>query len=211
MDLVLLGAAGGATAGFAGRSLLAHLRRGTVVHSGWLAGAVALLWAAVASRVASGHVPAWWLPVPLALTWFATLLTVVDLRHRRLPDALTLPAYPAMAAATALSAILGDDWSIALRAASGALLFGTLHAAVHVVRPRSLGAGDVKLSGSVGAALAASGWPALVLAAVLAALVTLLLGALTRPPRGDGIPHGPGLLAATCLFTTFPTAAVTTP
>ncbi len=76
---------------------------------------------------------------------------------------------------------------------------------VHLARPAALGAGDVKLSGSVGAALAAAGWPAMVLAAALAALLTLLLGLAPRYRR-DGIPHGPGLLAATFLLTTVPTA-----
>jgi leader peptidase (prepilin peptidase)/N-methyltransferase len=169
---------------------------------------VALLWAAVGWRVASGQLPASWLPVPLAVTWFAVLLAVVDLRHRRLPDALTLPAYPAIAAATVAAAALGDDWTIPVRAALGAAVFLTGHALVHLASPRSLGAGDVKLSGSVGAVLAAAGWPALAVAAVLAAVVTALLGVATRARRGDGIPHGPGLLAATCLFAVYPTTHV---
>jgi leader peptidase (prepilin peptidase)/N-methyltransferase len=210
MHLVLSFASVGSVSGLAGGSLLARLRRGTVVHSGWLAGAAALGWALPAWRVASGQLPAWWLPVPLTLTWFATLLAAVDLRHRRLPDALTLPAYPAVAAATVLAATWGGGWSVPLRAAVGALLFFGVHAAVHLASPASLGAGDVKLSGSLGAALAAAGWPAMVVATALAALLTLTLGLATRRWR-DGIPHGPGLLAATYLMTLYPTEAVLTP
>ena len=214
MDLFLattLGTAAGAVAGLAGRYLLAHLRRGAVVHSGWLAGSLAALWAVLAWRVASGHLPAWWLPIPVALTWFAVLLAAVDLCHNRLPNALTLPAYPAMATATVTAAALAPDWSIPVRAAAGAVVFATLHAMVHLTSPESLGAGDVKLSGSVGAALAAAGWPALLLAAIIAALVTLLLAAMTQSRSRDSIPHGPGLLTATTLFTMFPTTAVTSP
>jgi leader peptidase (prepilin peptidase) / N-methyltransferase len=207
MALVLLGTTAGAASGLAGGWLLARLLRGAQVHSGWLAGAVALLWAVVAWRVASGQLPRWWLPVPVVLTWFAVLLAAVDIRHRRLPDALTLPAYPAIASATVLAALLGGGWAVPMRAAVGAILFLALHAAVHRVSPASLGAGDVKLSGSIGAALAAAGWPALVLAAAVAALVTLVLGFLARPEWRDGIPHGPGLLAAACLFATFPAAS----
>lgn len=203
MALVLLGTTSGAVAGLSGQWLLTHLRRGAVVHSGLLALLVAILWATVAWQVASGHLPSWWLPVPATTTWFATVLTAVDIKHHRLPDALTLPAYPAMAAATILTASLSDDWSIPARAAVGAVLFLTLHAAVHLASPTSLGAGDVKLSGSVGAALAAAGWPAMFLAATVAAAVTLTLAAICH--RRDDIPHGPGLLAATCLFTMFPT------
>lgn len=206
MALVLLGTTSGAVAGLSGQWLLSRLRRGALVHSGWLVLAVAALWTVLAWRVASGHLPAWWLPVPATLTWFATLLAAVDLKHHRLPDALTLPAYLATAVATTVAAILSGDWSIPLRAAMGAVLLLALHAMIHLASPSSLGAGDVKLSGSVGAALAAAGWPAMALAAALGAVLTLTLALLQR--RRDDIPHGPGLLAAACLFTMFPTTAV---
>lgn len=203
-------ATAGAGCGLAGRWLLARLRRGAIVHSGVTAGAVALLWAVLGWRVSSGQLPAWWLPVPLTLTWFAVLLTATDLRHRRLPDALTLPAYPALAATAVLAATLGGGWSLPIDAAAGAIVFGSLHALVRLASPGSLGAGDVKLSGSLGAVLGAIGWPAMVLAAGLAALLTLALGLLTG--RGEaGIPHGPGLLAATCALAVFPGDSVTPP
>jgi len=204
MSLVLLGTTSGAVAGLSGRWLLSHLRRGTVVHSGYLAAAVAALWAIVGWRVASGHLPAWWLPVPLTMTWFAVLLVVVDLRHSRLPDALTLPAYPATFAATAAVAWLSGDWSVLPRALVGAAVFLALHALVHRLYPPSLGAGDVKLSGSVGAVLAATGWSTLTLATLVAAVVTLLLSLAVGPDWPEGIPHGPGLLMATCMFLIFP-------
>ncbi|MPZ82258.1 MAG: prepilin peptidase [Actinophytocola sp.] len=203
-------AVAGAGSGLAGRWLLARLRRGAIVHSGSVAGAVALLWAVLGWRVSSGQLPPWWLPIPLVLTWFAVLLTATDLRHRRLPDALTLPAYPALAATTALAAALGGGWSLPIGAAVGAVVFGTVHALVRLASPASLGAGDVKLSGSLGAVLGAIGWPAIVLAAGLAALLTLTLGLLTRH-RGSGIPHGPGLLAATCVLAVFPGSSVAPP
>jgi leader peptidase (prepilin peptidase)/N-methyltransferase len=203
---VLLGA--GVPAGATGRLLLARLRRGTVVHKGWCELAVAALWAVLGWRLASGHLPRWWFPVPLLLIWFAVLLAATDLRHRRLPDALTLPAYPALAAALALAAWGGGGWPLAAGAAAGAAGFLTVHAAVHAIRPNALGAGDVKLSGTVGAVLGAVGWPALVIAAWLAAVCTLVLRLLTTRRVAthwrDGIPHGPGLLAATCLMALFP-------
>lgn len=211
MPLVTLSfAVAGAGCGLAGRWLLARLRRGVVVHSGWLAGALALLWAVAGWRVSSGRLPSWWLPIPLTLTWFAVLLTATDLRHRRLPDALTLPAYPALAAATALAATMGGGWSLLVGAAVGAVVFGAVHVLVRLASPASLGAGDVKLAGSLGAVLGAIGWPAMILGAGLAALLTLTLGLLTRP-REPGVPHGPGLLAATCLLALFPGNSVTPP
>jgi leader peptidase (prepilin peptidase)/N-methyltransferase len=204
MSLVLLGTTSGAAAGLSGRWLLSHLRRGTEVHSGYLAAAVGVLWAVVGWQVANGHLPVYWLPVPLTVTWFAVLLVVVDLRHSRLPDALTLPAYPAILAAVVLTAWLSGDWSVPPRAVVGAAVFLGLHVVVRRMHPPSLGAGDVKLSGSVGAALAAAGWPCLSLAALVAAVVTLLLSIAVGPDWPEGVPHGPGLLMATSLFVMVP-------
>lgn len=198
----------GALAGVAGSHLLARLRRGTIVHSGWLGGTVALLWAVLGWRVSTGGVPAWWLPVPLALTWFAVLLTATDLRHRRLPDALTLSAYPVIGAATVVAATAGGGSHLAASALTGAVAFCTLHAMIHMASPGALGAGDVKLSGSVGAVLGAVGWPAMVLGTGLAAALTLTLRVAAPHRWRDGVPHGPGLLAATCLIALFPGTAL---
>lgn len=209
--MVYVLAATGGFAGGLGRLLLAGLRRGAVIHSGWCEGAVAALWAVLGWRAATGALPWWWLPVSLALTWFAVLLTVVDLRHRRLPDALTLPAYPVLGAALLVAAGHGG-WRLAVGAAVGAGLYLTVHLAAHLLAPASLGAGDVKLSGSLGAVLGAVGLPALVVATVLAAVVTVALRwcsprRLARRWR-DGVPHGPGLLAATCAVAVFPGSGV---
>lgn len=201
-------AGAGGLAGAAGRVLLARLRRGTSVHSGWCELTVAALWAVLAWRLARGHLPWWWLPVPLLLGWLAVLLAVTDLRHRRLPDALTLPAYPVAMIVLALAAALGGRWPLLIGAALGTALFVAVHATARLLRPGCLGAGDVKLSATLGAVLGAIGWPALVLATWLAALTTLALR-IAAPRRfsarwHNGIPHGPGLLGATCLIAAFP-------
>jgi leader peptidase (prepilin peptidase) / N-methyltransferase len=207
MALIALSALGGAASGVLGGSVLSRLRRGCTVHSGWSAAAVGVLWAVAAWRVASGQLPLRWLPVPLAAAWFAVPLAVVDLRHRRLPDALTLPAYPVIG----LVVIAAGDRAILVRALVGAVVYLAVHLLVHAAAPGALGAGDVKLSGSVGAALGASGLPSLVAGAVLAAVGTLLLGAASATLRRDGIPHGPGLLAAMYVLTVFPTAVFPSP
>ena len=65
---------------------------------------------------------------------------------------------------------------------------------MHLLAPASLGAGDVKLAGSLGAALAGLSWPAAALAAVLAGLLTR--GCSPWSPGRRLVPHGPGMLAA---------------
>ncbi|VVJ17165.1 Uncharacterised protein [Amycolatopsis camponoti] len=142
----------------------------------WRAAALAAVGVAmVTARWQAGGRPGWWLPVPVVLTVIAVPLALADLRHLRLPDVLTLPAYPLLGAAIGAAALGGGGPSLAARAAAGALLFGGAHALVARAVPGSLGAGDVKLSGSLGAVLGATGWPALALAAILAALFSLAI------------------------------------
>ncbi|GAB3563429.1 hypothetical protein GCM10027445_05790 [Amycolatopsis endophytica] len=137
-----------------------------------------LAWSVVTASVTSVS----WLPVPLVVTALAVPLVLADLRHRRLPDALTLPAYPLIVA------VVPDPWT----ALAAAAVFGGLHLLVHVIAPRAMGAGDVKLAGALGAALGSVGWFALPVATVVAAFITALLGLTGR--WTEGVPHGPGLL-----------------
>jgi leader peptidase (prepilin peptidase)/N-methyltransferase len=198
MNLSLLLATTGATTGTASHFLLTRLRRGALIPKGQLALGVSVLWAL------SGW---WWLPVPLLVAWLAVTLTAVDLKHRRLPNALTLPAYPVTAAVVTLASTQAG-WQVAKNALLGATILGTLYLAVRLISPSAMGAGDVKLSGTQGAIMGAVGLPAVAVGAALAALLTLLLPAVSprrlREHWRTGIPHGPALLAATYVTATFP-------
>jgi leader peptidase (prepilin peptidase)/N-methyltransferase len=138
------------------------------------------------------------LPLLLGLAVLGVAAGATDLLHRRLPDALTLPAAPAaVLAAVPLGAAPSG------RAVLGAVALCGAHVLVRAAAPGSLGAGDVKLAGPVGAALAAASWPALAFGCALASLFTLsaaLAGwlCLRRPVR-DGLPHGPSMLLASWL------------
>ncbi|GGP62680.1 prepilin peptidase [Saccharothrix coeruleofusca] len=182
----------GFLAGALGARVLRRLRRGADAHWLWCALLTALLW----SLAGALDLPPRWLPVPLALAWVGVALAVVDLRHRRLPDALTLPAYPVAALLLVWS---GADLG---RALAGCALFGGFHLLVHLLRPSALGGGDAKLAGVLGAVLGAVSWTALPLAALGAAATTLVLARCrrSRHPPAD-LPHGPGLLASTWLLT----------
>lgn len=208
MNLSVLLATAGATVGLASHVLLSRLRRGATIHKGWLVAGVSVLWALAGWRVSTGHLPWWWLPIPLSVAWLAVLLTAVDLKHRRLPNALTLPAYPLVAATVTLATTHAGK-HVAQDALVGAAALGGTYLAVHLISPKAMGAGDVKLSGTQGAVMGAVGLPAVLVGTTLAAALTLLLNAAT--PRRlkhqwqTGIPHGPPLLAATYVMATFPT------
>ena len=126
-------------------------------------------------------------PSSYVLASFGIVLAATDLRHHRLPDALTLP----------MGAVLLLLQFHRLGAAVlGAVIFGGAHLAVRRLRPALMGGGDVKLAAGLGTTHAL---PALLPAAILSSAVTLALAALRRSRR---VPHGPGLLAATWALTT---------
>lgn len=190
----------GAASGFLTSRMLARSRSPAPVPSTMVAALTALSWLAATLGWLFGTIPSAWLPVPLVLTTFAVPLAIADFRYRRLPDVLTLPAYPAIAAALAVAATASPG--LPLRALLGAMLFGGIHLLVRALSRRSLGAGDVKIAAPAGAVLAAVDWGALPVAAALAAVLTLALQASRR--YRDGLPYGPGLLLATCLVAAFP-------
>jgi leader peptidase (prepilin peptidase) / N-methyltransferase len=126
-------------------------------------------------------------PSSYLLAWFGIVLAMIDLRHHRLPDALTLP----LGAALVLLQFHGLGAAVL-----SALVFGGAHLAVRWFRPALMGGGDVKLAFGLGAVLPL---PALLPAAILAGAVTLVVAAFGRT---RAVPHGPGLLAATWALTT---------
>jgi leader peptidase (prepilin peptidase) / N-methyltransferase len=193
----------GAVAGAGGAMLLRRIPRGVRVPVPACAVAVAVLWAVVGARDVEG-LPVWWWPVPLVLGWAGVLLSGADLIARRLPDALTLPAYPVVAALLGGAALGAADAAPLARAAAGALLWAGGYATVRVVAPGALGGGDVKLAGSLGALTAAVSWSGLLLAVLAASVVTAAAAAPARMLGYRDVPHGPAMLAAAWLVVLHP-------
>ena len=201
--VLALFALAGVVAGYGTRVLVGRLRRGAEIGAGWCEAALAGLWSVTGAGWVFGASPGRWVPALLGLGWLAVAAGAVDIRHRRLPDALTIPAIPA-----ALLMLVPLGWSAVLRGVGGAALAAGVYGTVHAVSPHALGAGDVKLAGSLGAVLAAGSWTAVLLAAVLSAVITVVLAVSSAVVsravvhRRTGVPHGPSMLAAAWLVST---------
>lgn len=185
----------GAVAGAGGAMLLRRIPRGARVSAPVCAVLVAALWAMVGGS-AGANLPLWWWPVPLMLSWGGVLLSGVDLVARRLPDALTLPAYPLVAGLLGIAAVGAGNVDPLVRAAVGTLLWAGGYAAIRLVSPGALGGGDVKLAGSLGALTAAASWPGLVLAVLASGVLTVMVMIPARMFGYRDVPHGPAMLAA---------------
>ncbi|GLE53065.1 prepilin peptidase [Mycobacterium montefiorense] len=122
----------------------------------------------------------------VVLVWLAAL-SCYDIRQRRLPNLLTLPAAGGILTA---AGCVGRGWP----ALAGAAALTGLYLVVHLVAPAGLGAGDVKLAIGLGALSGCFGVAVWFAAALAAPLLTALLGAVLR--RGS-VPHGPSMCLAT--------------
>jgi leader peptidase (prepilin peptidase) / N-methyltransferase len=140
-------------------------------------------------------------PDVVAFGFFGVLgvaLAAIDIATQRLPDLLTLPAYPILITLLAGAALVGHDFAALGRALLGGLALAGAYLVLALVRPGQLGGGDIKLAGVAGLALGWLGWPALIAGAalgfVLSALVSLALLAARRVTLHSAISFGPFLI-----------------
>jgi leader peptidase (prepilin peptidase)/N-methyltransferase len=156
------------------------------------------LFAGLAARLGSS----WALPAYFVLAAGLVALSAIDLRHYILPNRIVFPLAGVSIVLLGLAAAADDDPDSFLRAlacGAGALLAFT---ALHVISPRAMGFGDVKLSFVLGLDL---GWLGvgetllgLFLGFVYGAVIGLVLIATRLRSRKDHVPFGP-LLAAGAL------------
>ena len=125
--------------------------------------------------------PTWELLAALIFGCAMIVVTFIDLDHRLIPDAVTLPGVllgflsAAVSPVTLVESLLG--------AALGyALLFGLGRAYLKLTGVEGMGGGDVKLAAMLGAFL---GWKGLLMTVFLASLIGTLAG-LVLMARGRG-------------------------
>lgn len=142
----------------------------------------------------------------VVLAWFGAVLVVVsavDAVHYRIPDRVTFPSVGVAALALGALALLEGSTAPLVGGCVGAVTFSSVLGVAHLLSPRGMGLGDVKLAvvlGAVCGAFAPDVGAALatVLAALFAASLagTLLgLGLLAVRRRNAPFPFGPALAA----------------
>lgn len=124
-------------------------------------------------------------------------ISVIDVRHRRIPNRLIYPAFVIAAAVIIVGDLAGGGLD-ALDAGIGLVAYGLGLMIIALISPKGMGMGDVKLAGLIGMVLGSIG---LDLVAVAAGMGILLGGAgaivalLTGKGRKSAIPFGPFLAA----------------
>jgi leader peptidase (prepilin peptidase)/N-methyltransferase len=143
----------------------------------------------------------WALPAYLVLAGALVALSAIDLEHYLLPNRIVYPLAGAMVLLLGLASLGDDDPGAFVRAlAAGAVVFAVF-LVLHLISPRSMGFGDVKLSFTLGLALGWLGWGEVFLGVfasfVYGAVVGLALMAFFRRGRKQPVPFGPFLAAGT--------------
>jgi leader peptidase (prepilin peptidase) / N-methyltransferase len=153
------------------------------------------LWVGMAARFGAS----WELPAYLALSSGLLALALIDLDTLLLPNRVLYPTAILVGGLLVLAAALDHEWSDLGRAAlAGAASFAVFFV-IHVISPRGMGFGDVRLSFLLGMALGWLSWGhaylGLFLGFMLGAVIGTLLIALKLRGRKDHVPFGPFLVA----------------
>jgi leader peptidase (prepilin peptidase)/N-methyltransferase len=167
---------------------------------------VELLTAALFAAMALRFVDDAELPAYLALTAGLIALSAVDLERFLLPNRILYPTLALVAVLLAGAAAVEGDWLPLRNAAVGGVAGFVMLFVIHVVSPKGMGFGDVRLAGLLGVAL---GWLGighvflgLFLGFLLASVLGVALIVLNVRSRKDRLPFGP-FLAAGALVAVF--------
>jgi leader peptidase (prepilin peptidase)/N-methyltransferase len=143
----------------------------------------------------------WALPAFLGLAAGLVALSVIDLEHFLLPNRIVYPLAVATLALLTVAAVGDDAWGALGRAVLGGVAAMLALGALHLVSPRSMGFGDVKLAFVLGLVLGWLGWSELVLGLfggfLAGAVVGLALIVFRHRGRREHLPFGPFLAFGT--------------
>ncbi len=165
--------------------------------------ACAGLWVAMGLRFGA----TWELPAYLVLVSALLALSLIDFDTFLLPDRIVYPLSVMLVVLFGSAAILDDAGPDLVRGLLGGLAAFAFFLTVHLIAPRGMGFGDVKLSFSLGLALGWLSWGSvflgLFLGFLLGAVIGVLLIATGIRTRRDHVPFGPFLAAGTVLAICF--------
>ncbi|NYG22128.1 leader peptidase (prepilin peptidase)/N-methyltransferase [Agromyces hippuratus] len=140
----------------------------------------------------------WTLPALLAFAACATVLSIVDLAEKRLPNAVVFPALGAVAVLLVPATWATGIWMSLVWALVGSAAMFAVYFVLALISPSSMGMGDVKLALVIGLLLGwfgMSAWLVGLLAAfVVGGVIAIVALVLKRVTLRGSIPFGPSML-----------------
>ncbi|KQZ11095.1 hypothetical protein ASD23_03015 [Agromyces sp. Root1464] len=149
----------------------------------------------------------WILPALLAFAACATVLSIVDLAEKRLPNAVVFPALGAVAVLLVPATWATGMWMSLVWALVGSAAMFAVYFLLALISPASMGMGDVKLALVIGLLLGwfgLSAWLVGLLAAfVVGGVVAIVALLLKRVTLRGSIPFGPSMLVGALIAVVF--------
>ena len=141
----------------------------------------------------------WILPALLAFAAASTVLTLVDVAEKRLPNVVIFPALGVVALLLVPATWADGSWIRLLWAVGGAAAMFAVYFLLALISPSSMGMGDVKLALVIGLLLGWFGLTAwllgLLTAFVVGGVIAIIALLLRRVTLRGSIPFGPSMLA----------------
>ena len=161
--------------------------------------AVALVNGALFGAMAARFDDSWTLVAYLVLTAALVALAAIDLETYLLPNRIVYPLTVAMLVLLPLGLLADGDGDAIGRGLLAAAISFAAFFVVHLISPRGMGFGDVKLSFTLGLALGCVGWGEMILGLFLGflygAVIGLVLIATRLRAKNQAVPFGPFLAA----------------
>lgn len=149
----------------------------------------------------------WILPALLAFAAASTVLTLVDLAEKRLPNAVIFPTLAVVAVLLVPPTWASGEWIALLWAVGGSAAMFVVYFLLALISPSAMGMGDVKLALVIGLLLGWFGlnaWLVGLLAAfVVGGLIAVVALLLRRVTLRGSIPFGPSMLAGALIALLF--------
>jgi leader peptidase (prepilin peptidase) / N-methyltransferase len=160
---------------------------------------VTLVCGALFGALGARFAGSWALPAYLVLAAALVALSAIDLEHYILPNRIVYPLVPTMIVLLGIASLGDDDFAAFRRALAAGVVAFVVFFVLHLISPRSMGFGDVKLAFVLGLALGWLSWSEVLLGLFLGfaygAVVGVVLLALRLRDRKQALPFGPFLAA----------------
>ncbi|MFE6256228.1 prepilin peptidase [Agromyces sp. NPDC057865] len=141
----------------------------------------------------------WILPALLVFAAASTVLALVDLAEKRLPNAVIFPTLGVVGVLLVPPTWAAGEWMALVWAAAGAAGMFAVYFVIALISPSAMGMGDVKLALVIGLLLGwfgLSAWVVGLLAAfVVGGIIAIVALLLRRVTLRGSIPFGPSMLA----------------
>ena len=152
---------------------------------------VAIVCGALFGALAARFEDSWALPAYLVLAAALVALSVIDLEHYILPNRIVYPLALAMIVLLTIAAVGDDDLDAIGRGLLAGVVAFSIFFVLHLISPRSMGFGDVKLAFVLGLSLGWLGWGEVLLGLFLGFLYGAIIGIVLIATRVRAEPGAP--------------------